>query len=72
MDMRKKLLGEEHPDTLSSIESLAMIYFDQGRWDKAEQLEVQVVDMTKKLLSQEHPATLSSTSIRENRMKQSS
>ena len=58
MDMRKKLLGEEHPDTLTAMENLANTYFNQGRWNEAEQLEVQVMNMTKKLLGEEHPDTL--------------
>ena len=60
MDMRKKLLGAEHPDTLSSMANLARIYWDQGRWNEAEQLQVQVMDMRQKLLGAEHPDTLNS------------
>ena len=60
MDMRKKLLGAEHPYTLSSIANLAVTYRDQGRWNKAEQLQIQVMDMRKRLQSAEHPDSLSS------------
>ena len=60
MDMRKKLLGAEHPDTLASMGDLASIYCNQGRWNEAEQLHIQVIDMTKKLLGAEHPDTLKS------------
>jgi hypothetical protein len=60
MDMRKKLLGAEHPETLSSMANLASTYRDQGRWNEAEKLEVQVMDMRKKLLGAEHPHTLNS------------
>ena len=60
MNMRKKLLGAEHPDTLTSMANLARIYRDQGRWNVAEQLEVQVMDVRKKLLGAEHPNTLNS------------
>ena len=45
MDMRKKLLGAEHPDTLTSMANLASTYWNQGRWNEAEQLEVQVMDI---------------------------
>jgi Tetratricopeptide repeat len=54
IDIRKKLLGEEHPDTLSSMENLASTYRNQGRWNDAEQLKDQVMDMRKKLLGEEH------------------
>ena len=58
MDMRKELLGEEHPDTITSIGNLANIYSDQGKWNEAEQLKVHVMGMSKKLLGEEHPDTL--------------
>jgi hypothetical protein len=37
--------------------SLAGTYSNQGRWNEAEQLEVQVMDMRKKLLGADHPDT---------------
>ena len=49
MDMRKKVLGADHPETLTSMGNLAVTYRNQGRWNEAEQLEIQVMDMTKKL-----------------------
>ena len=58
MEMRTKLLGAEHPDTLSSVGNLACTYRDQGRWNEAEKLEIQVMEMRKKLLGAEHPDTL--------------
>jgi uncharacterized protein (DUF2164 family) len=60
MNMRKKLLGAEHPDTLTSMGNLAITYWNQGRWNEAEQLEIQVMDITKKLFGAEHPDTLTS------------
>ena len=59
MEMRKKLLGAEHPDTLNSMANLASTYRNQGQWNKAEQLEVHVMEMRKNLLDAEHPNTLS-------------
>ena len=58
MNMRKKVLGREHPYTLLDMESLAGTYRSQGRWNKAEQLEVQVIDIRKKMLGEEHLDTL--------------
>jgi hypothetical protein len=60
LDMRKKVLGAEHPDTLKSMANLASTYADRGNLNDAEQLEVQVLDMRKKLLGAEHPNTLES------------
>ena len=50
MDMRKRLLGAEHPHTLRSMENLATMYRNQGRLNEAELLDIQVMDLTKKLL----------------------
>ena len=57
---RKRVLGEEHPDTLTSMENLASTYRNLGRWKKAEQLGVQVSETRKKVLGEEHPETLES------------
>ncbi len=47
METTKRVLGEEHPDTLTSMANLASTYRNQGRWDEAEKLEVQVMETTK-------------------------
>ena len=60
LDMRKKLLGAEHLDTLTSMGNLASTYRYQGRFNEAEQLQFQVMNMRKKLLGTEHPDTLTS------------
>ena len=45
MDMRKKLLVAEHPDTLTSMGNLASTYTNLGRWNEAEQLELEVMNI---------------------------
>jgi len=47
LQMRKRILGEEHPFTLTSMANLAVTYRNQGRWKEAEDLEVQVMQMRK-------------------------
>ncbi|KAF5617642.1 kinesin light chain [Fusarium sp. NRRL 25303] len=37
---RSKVLGEEHPDTLTSMANLASTYWNQGRWKEAEELDM--------------------------------
>jgi cytochrome c-type biogenesis protein CcmH/NrfG len=44
--MRKKLLGEEHSDTLSSLLLLAVAYREQGRSKEAGELGVRLIEMT--------------------------
>ena len=58
MATRRRMLGEEHPDTLTSIANLASTYRNQGRWKEAEELDVQVLEISKRELGEEHPSTL--------------
>ena len=51
-------LGADHPSTLISIANLAATYRDQGRWDVAEKLQVQVMETSKTKLGADHPNTL--------------
>jgi tetratricopeptide (TPR) repeat protein len=60
IELRKRLLGTEHPHTLSSMANLAATYWQQGRWSKAEKLEVDVMELRTRLLGAEHPDTLTS------------
>jgi tetratricopeptide (TPR) repeat protein len=62
MQMRKRVLGDEHPDTLTSMANLASTYMNQGRWKEAEELNVQAMQMRRRVLGDEHPDTLLSMS----------
>ena len=55
---RKKVLGEDHPHTLASMENLAETYRNQGRRKEAEELDVQVMENFKKKLGADHPDSL--------------
>jgi tetratricopeptide (TPR) repeat protein len=60
METRKRVLGAEHPDTLTSMANLASTFWNQGRWKEAEELDVQVMETRKRVLGAEHPDTLTS------------
>ena len=60
MELRKRILGAEHPDTLTSMSNLAETYRHQGRWNETEKLQVDVMELRKRLFGAEHPDTLSS------------
>ncbi|KAL8777872.1 MAG: hypothetical protein Q9194_002319, partial [Teloschistes cf. exilis] len=60
METTKRVLGEEHPDTLTNMNNLALTYRNQGRWKEAEELQAQAMDTTKRVLGEEHPHTLTS------------
>src|SRR2546423_15531309 len=58
METRKRVLGQEHPNTLTSMANLALTYWNQGRWKEAEELQKQELDICSRVLGQEHPGTL--------------
>jgi hypothetical protein len=58
METRKRVLGDEHPSTLISMNNLALTYNSQGRWKEAEELDVQVVETRKRVLGNECSETL--------------
>ena len=61
-ETRKRVLGDEHPSTLTSMANLASTYRNQRRWKEAKQLEAQVLETRKRVLGEEHPDTLTSMS----------
>ena len=60
MKVRKKILGDEHEDTLSGMAMVGLVYTLNGRWDAAENLEVQVMETSRTKLGVDHPDTLTS------------
>lgn len=56
---REKVLGPEHPNTLSSVNNLAALYESQGRYGEAEPLHRRALAGREKALGLEHPDTLS-------------
>jgi hypothetical protein len=58
METRKRVLGAEHPDTLTSMANLASTYRNQGRWSEAEELQTTELEICSRVLGQEHPDTL--------------
>ncbi|KAG9241047.1 P-loop containing nucleoside triphosphate hydrolase protein, partial [Calycina marina] len=60
MEVRKKILDDEHNDTLDGMAMVGLVYGLNGRWDDAEKLEVQVMEKRKTKLGVDHPSTLTS------------
>jgi tetratricopeptide (TPR) repeat protein len=58
METRIHILGVEHPDTLGSMNALALTYYQQKRLKEAEKLQVQVMEMSSQIFGAEHPNTL--------------
>ena len=53
--LRKRLLGDNHPDVATSLHNLANLYRNQGRYNEAEPLYLQVLELDKRLLGDNHP-----------------
>jgi hypothetical protein len=60
LQLRKPLLGVEHPDTLASMNNLAGAYHAQGKYAAAAALYIQTLEISKRVLGAEHPDTLAS------------
>jgi hypothetical protein len=52
---RKRILGEEHPDTISAMNNLANTLSDQGQLDEAATMKKEVLAKRKRILGEEHP-----------------
>ncbi|NEP82303.1 MAG: tetratricopeptide repeat protein [Okeania sp. SIO3B3] len=55
LEMRKQLLGTEHPDVATSLNNLAELYRCQGQYKEAEPLLLEALEMRKQLLDSPHP-----------------
>ncbi|KAK3984461.1 kinesin light chain [Cladorrhinum sp. PSN332] len=62
VDIRTEVLGEEHPNTLSSMNELALTYRNQCRWKEIEPMQIQILEINKRVLGEEYPNTLGSMS----------
>ena len=60
VEVMRRLLGQEHRDTLQSMTELATLYSTAGRHEEAAHLGCQVMDTKKKVLGVEHRETLQS------------
>lgn len=60
METGKRVLGDEHPDTLTNIANLAFTLRDQGFHEKAILLLEKCCRMRQQILCPEHPDTVSS------------
>ena len=58
LDAWNRILGVEHPATITSMANLAVIYKTLGKYTEAEKLEIQVLDARSRILGVEHPNTI--------------
>jgi len=62
-DLRRRALGPEHPDTLTSMYGLAILYWRQGKYAEAEPLYTKVLEVRRRVLGPEHSDTLTTMTL---------
>jgi len=60
LELRRRVLGLNHPDTLKSMNNLAHVYWHEGKYAQAEALDSQTLETNRRLLGSEQPDTLNS------------
>lgn len=60
LELREKALGKEHPDTLTSMNNLALALSDQGKHAEAETMYQKTLALRETMLGKEHLDTLTS------------
>ncbi|NEO66755.1 MAG: tetratricopeptide repeat protein, partial [Moorea sp. SIO4G2] len=60
-ELTRNRLGSEHPAVASSLNNLALLYENQGRYCKAEPLLVEALEIRKKLLASSKRSPTSAT-----------
>ncbi|MGA3190483.1 MAG: tetratricopeptide repeat protein [Bryobacteraceae bacterium] len=58
VEIRRHALGDEHPDTLQSMNNLSVLYLDQGDAARAEPLLARLLEVRRRVLGEENPDTL--------------
>jgi hypothetical protein len=64
LGLSETVLSKEHPDTLTSMNNLALVLGNQGKYEEAEEMHRQTLGMVKTVLGKEHPSTLMGRSKR--------
>jgi serine/threonine protein kinase/TolA-binding protein len=62
LDIRRRVLGTTHPQTLSSMDDLAWNLSREGRYNEAEKLELETLSARRRALGPEQTDTLNSMS----------
>ncbi len=58
VEKNRRVLGDDHPETLISIDDLAVTLQNLGRYDEAEALFIEALEGMRRVLGDDHPNTL--------------
>jgi serine/threonine protein kinase len=59
LDERRRLLGDEHEDTLASVTDLGYLFWQQARYEEAETILSEGLETARSALGEDDPVTLS-------------
>jgi tetratricopeptide (TPR) repeat protein len=62
LEIKRRVLGAEHSDTLGSMTNLAHVYDQQGKYAQAEALRSRTLEIQRRVLGPTHPSTLATLS----------
>ena len=62
---RKRVLGEDHPDTLALLNNLAFLFESMGEYDRALPIYEDCLAKQKRVLGEDHPHTKGTQSSRD-------
>lgn len=62
LELRRRALGDEHPDTLETTILLARVYREEGKYTDAEPLLTRAVEVMRRKLGESNPDTLTAMS----------
>ncbi len=60
LETRRRVLGNEHPSTLASINNMGSLLYKQGKYDEAEVYYTEALEGRRRVLGDKHPQTLDS------------
>jgi len=55
LEIRRQVLGEQHPNFAQSLNALASLYESTGRYEQAEPLLQQALEIRREVLGEQHP-----------------
>jgi hypothetical protein len=58
LEKRKRILGEEYPDTISAIGNLVNTLDKHDQLDEAAQMQKRVLEKQRRILDKEYPFTI--------------
>src|SRR6202022_1797291 len=58
LDIRRRVLGPQNPETITSMDDLGWVLVEQGRYAEAEKLLSETLETSRRVLGPDHPNTL--------------